>query len=231
MSGLFIAGTDTSVGKTLVTAGLAGFLRQQNIDCGVMKPVESGVVEGSKESDSYFLKEVSGVADDLDLINVYAFADPLAPGVAAEKEGVTIDFENIAQAFGRLSLLHRHVLVEGAGGLLVPLAADKTVVDLIKSLQLPVLLVGRLGLGTLNHTLLSLEYLQQQQVPVAGVVLSATEAAGDLSTHTNPQILEQWTDVPLWGVIKHLPQAKNKEQVIAAVGEAIGSKSRKYFTG
>lgn len=229
MPGLFIAGTDTGVGKTIVTAGIAGFLQKQDIDCGVMKPVESGTVFGAQESDAYFLKKVSGVSDDLNLINLYTFKDPLAPGLAAEQEGVSIEFERISQAYQRLSQTHRHILVEGAGGLFVPLTSKQTIVDLIAYLQLPVLLVGRLGLGTLNHTLLSLEYLKQRKIPIAGVVFNNTSADSDLSTQTNPQVLQQWTEVPFWGVVGNIGDPKSKEEVIAAVGKVIGKRVMDYL--
>src|SRR5262249_26089394 len=146
MSGLFITGTDTAVGKTLITAGIAAYLRARGLDVGVMKPVESGCLSGAPSSDSVYLKKISQSTDDLDLINTYAFEPPLAPGVAAALEGVEISFDRILESFRRLELLHSMVLVEGAGGLLVPLSAKKTIADLIEFLGLPVLLVARLGL-------------------------------------------------------------------------------------
>lgn len=229
MAGLFIAGTDTGVGKTLVTAGLAGFLRQQGIDCGVMKPVESGVSFNDPSSDAFFLKEVSGVKDSLDLINIYSLAKPLAPGVAAEQENIEIKFEEIKKAYEKLTQLHSPILVEGAGGLLVPLNAKQTVTDLIQYLKLPVLLVGRLGLGTLNHTLLSLEYLKQRKLQVVGVVLSCGSASPDLSEQTNAQVLQAWTDTPLWGVVEHVNSPQGKDSIISAIQKGIGVKAKQHF--
>jgi dethiobiotin synthetase len=229
MAGLFIAGTDTAVGKTLVTAGIAAYLRERGVDCGVMKPVESGCLSGAKDSDTAYLKKISRTADDLDQINTYAFAAPLAPGVAAAQEGVEISFDKIAESYKRLDLLHPVVLVEGAGGLIVPLNAEQTMADLILHLRLPVLLVGRLGLGTLNHTLLSLDYLERKGISVVGIVLNATTRNGDISEQSNPQTLAQWTNVPIWGVVEHLKRWKNRQEVIRGIEAGIGARVDEFF--
>lgn len=228
-SGLFIAGTDTGVGKTVVTAGMAGYLRDKGIDCGVMKPVESGCLSGSKDSDTFYLKRISESPDDIDLINTYAFSAPLAPGVAAKEEGVEIDFDRIVESYQRLELVHKHVLVEGAGGLMVPLKSRHTLVDLIEYLQLPVLLVGRLGLGTINHTLLSLEYLQKRNVPVVGIVLNSGNRRPDLSVRFNRSTLAEWTDTPIWGVLDPIPRLKNREEVLTKIASGIGESIDDYF--
>jgi len=199
MAGLFIAGTDTGVGKTVVTAGLAGYLRDAGLNCGVMKPVESGCLSGSRKSDTHYLKKISQTPQDMDHINTYAFEAPLAPGVASQLAGERISLDRIAESFHRLELTHRQVLVEGAGGLLVPLSGKFTMVDLIQLLEIPVLLVARLGLGTLNHSLLSLSYLARKRIPVAGLVFSQTSRKLDLSAKYNPSTLAQYTSVPIWG--------------------------------
>ena len=229
MAGLFIAGTDTGVGKTVVAGGIAGYLRKRRVDCGVMKPVESGCLSGSKDSDSYYLKKISDSPDDLDLINTYAFEPPLAPGVAAHQEGVEISFERIAENYQRLTLLHPQVLVEGAGGLLVPLGKDKSIVDLIDFLGLPVLLVARLGLGTVNHTLLSLAYLKAKGVQVVGIVLNSENRKPELSARYNRATLEGWTDVPIWGIVDPIARVKNREDVIATIESGLGQSIDEYF--
>lgn len=229
MAGLFIAGTDTNVGKTLVTAGLAAYLRERGYDAGVMKPVESGGLSGAPSSDSVLLKKVSQSSDDLDLINTYAFEAPLAPGVAAELEGVEISFDRILESFRRLELLHKTVLVEGAGGLFVPLGPGRSVIDLILALGLPVLLVARAGLGTVNHTLLSLEALQRREIPVAGIVLNACEKDSDPSTKYNLQTLSQWTQVPIWGVIGHLKRPRDRREILGKIKVGIGAAVERYF--
>lgn len=229
MSGLFITGTDTNVGKTIVTAGIAAYLRERGFDAGVMKPVESGGLSGSPSSDSVFLKKVSQSADDLDLINTYAFEPPVAPGVAARLEGVEISFERILESYHRLELLHRVVLVEGAGGLCVPLGRKRSVVDLIAALGAPALLVARQGLGTINHTLLSLEFLAARGIPVAGIVLNCTEAKPDLSARYNVETLAEWTEVPVWGVLGHLRRPRDRQEILGKIRVGIGAALERYF--
>ncbi|MCB1215214.1 MAG: dethiobiotin synthase [Deltaproteobacteria bacterium] len=229
MPGLFIAGTDTHVGKTLVTAGLAAYLRSLGVDCGVYKPVESGTLSGVRGSDSETLKRLSGVPDDLDLINVYAFEAPLAPGIAAKGQKVRIQMDRLVYAYKRLQLLHEWVLVEGAGGLLVPLSGKKSIVDLIKVLKLPVLLVGRLGLGTINHTLLSYHYLRQENIPVAGVVLSQSKKQEDLSAHSNIQTLKNWGEVPMWGVLRYINRKNSRKELIKKVSAGFGNQANQFF--
>ena len=208
---------------------MAGYLRDKGIDCGVMKPVESGCLSGAKDSDTSYLKRISESPDDIDLINTYAFEAPLAPGVAAKEEGAKIDFDRIIESYKRLELMHRHVLVEGAGGLIVPLSSDQTMVDLIQYLELPVLLVGRLGLGTINHTLLSLDYLKQKNIPVVGVVLNSDTRKQDLSVRFNRSTLAEWTDIPIWGVVDSIPRLKNREEVIAKIATGLGESIDEYF--
>jgi len=229
MAGLFVAGTDTNVGKTLVTAGIAAYLRSRGVDAGVMKPVESGGLSGSASSDSVFLKKISQSSDDLDLINTYAFEPPLAPGVAARLEGVEISFDRIIESFRRLELLHQTVLVEGAGGLRVPLGPRRSVVDLIAALEIPVLLVARLGLGTINHTLLSLDYLAARGIPVVGVVFSSTEAKPDLSAKFNVETLAEWSDTPVWGVLGHLRKPRDRQEILGKIRVGIGAALERYF--
>jgi len=222
MSGIFIAGTDTNVGKTIVTAGLGAYFRHRGIDAGVMKPVESGCMSGAEGSDSVYLKRISQSPDDLDQINTYAFEAPVAPGIAASLQGVEISFDRIAESYRRLELLHSLVLVEGAGGLLVPLGPDRDVVDLIEYLRLPVLLVGRDGLGTVNHTLLSLDYLQRREIPVIGWVLSQTAREPDLSCEYNVATLHDKTSVPFWGKLDFISRLKDRKTVLDRVQQNLG---------
>lgn len=229
MPSLFITGTDTAVGKSLVTAGLAAFLRKQGIDCGVMKPVESGCIPGSPQSDAYYLKSISGVHDALDEINCYTFKAALAPGIAARQERRNISFSKIAKAYQSLRAKHESMLVEGAGGLMVPLVGKKNIADLIAYLKLPVLLVGRLGLGTLNHTLLSLEYLQKRKIRVAGIVLNSHTAKLDESAKSNLKILSEWTRVPIWGKVDYLENTQDKKSLIQAIRKGIGKPALDFF--
>jgi len=218
--GIFITGTDTGVGKTLVAAGLAAVLREKGIDVGVMKPAESGCRRENGlliPGDALLLREMSGIQDELELVNPYSFDHPLAPALAAEIEGVEIRLEVIREAYLTLASRHDLVLVEGAGGMMVPLTPDRLMVDLVKELGgLPILIVTRMILGTLNHTLLSLYYARKEGIDVLGVVMNRTSPEEGLAESLNPQAMQRWGQVPFLGSLPFLP-ATNKESIVKAV--------------
>jgi dethiobiotin synthetase len=206
--GVFITGTDTGVGKTLVAGGLAACFREAGISSGVMKPVETGCrLRGNTRTapDARFLQRMSGTREPLDQIVPYRLLAPLAPQVAAEREGVRIQPARIAGRFREIASRHDLTLVEGAGGLLVPYTRKVRTLELIVRLDLAVVVVGRTGLGTLNHTLLTLECLAGRGIPVLGVILNNAEGTRSLAEQTNPATLRQWTRVPLLGTIPHQP--------------------------
>lgn len=149
--GFFITGTDTEVGKTIVTAALGLCLKQEGYDIGVMKPIQcSG-------DDAEFLKNTLDVSDPLEEINPYYTDEPLSPHIAFERANKEIHREEIIERYEQLKGNHDITLVEGAGGLLVPIQKDYCMIDLIEDLDLEVVIVSRLGLGTINHTLLTID--------------------------------------------------------------------------
>lgn len=181
MAGLFITGTDTGVGKTLVSCALARGLRTAGVDVGVMKPVETGV-SGSGPEDARALIRAADVADELDLVCPIQYAMPAAPQAAAAAEELrtaATSSDRIRRAFSALSDRHAFMLVEGAGGILVPFDEKTSMADVAERLGLPVLIVARTSLGTINHTLLTLEVCNARGLDVFGVVLS--HATGVLS--------------------------------------------------
>ena len=181
MRGLFVSGTDTGVGKTFVTCALARGLRAAGIDVGVMKPIETGVSAEGPE-DARALRLAAGAEDPLDLICPVRFSLPASPEAAARAEGRTVSLTPIREAFDALARRHSFILIEGAGGLLVPIDANTDMADLARELDLPLLLVARASLGTINHTRLSLEAAENRGLDVFGVVISHTtseEPEGD----------------------------------------------------
>jgi dethiobiotin synthetase len=176
--GWFITGTDTGVGKTVVTCALARALRSRGANVGVMKPIETGVGRDGP-LDALALREAAGCDDPLDTICPQQFALPAAPSVAAEAEGRQVDLAAVRSAFARLAARHSPLLVEAAGGLLAPAAAGVTMADLARELGLPLLLVTRASLGTINHTRLAIEAVRARGLPLAGVVIS--HSSGPLS--------------------------------------------------
>jgi dethiobiotin synthetase len=206
-AGIFIAGTDTEVGKTLIAAGLAVALQDQGIDVGVMKPLESGAPSFESTPiprDAFYLKEIADIQDDLELINPYCFQAPLAPGVAAEREGVEVDLQRIKSAYEELKGRHQFMVVEGVGGLLVPIAKGTLLPELIKLLDLPLLVVARSALGTINHTLLTLSYCQGEGLNVVGMVINKSTPDADPAEASNPHLIAQFSRTPVWGPFPYL---------------------------
>ena len=190
--GVFVTGTDTGVGKTIVTATVVTALKAEGIDAGVMKPIVTGVpARDAGRSDPQWLLSISGVGDPLDAVSPYRFHIPAAPLVAAADAGVAIDLNRIVNAFSVLAARHECVIVEGIGGVLVPVTPDLFFVDLIKQLGVPTFVVARSGLGSINHTLLTLECLRSRGVRVLGLVFNnPTPPTEDASVHkTIPTIL------------------------------------------
>lgn len=209
--GFFITGTDTGVGKTFVAGALAAWYRERGINVGVMKPIATGgrwLGRGQLarwvSDDARHLAACAGVRDPWSLVNPVCFQEPLAPWTAAMRAGRPIVLRRVLDAFAALRDRHDALLVEGIGGLLVPLTARVTVADLARQLGLPLLVVARPGLGTLNHTLLSLACARQAGLTVAGVVVNHAEPpAGDAvtrATHrTNLRVLKRLTQAPIIG--------------------------------
>ena len=204
--GIFVTATDTEVGKTAVAGGLARIASRHGVDVGVMKPIASGGVRrgrGLVSEDALFLRHAARVKDQLDLINPLCFGPPLAPTVAAEQTGRAIDMSRVWRAFDELRRRHDFMIVEGVGGALVPIGDDLYVADMIKRMGLPTLIVARPNLGTINHTLLTVECLRGRGVKIAGIVLNDLRAdqAGD-AERTNPVVIAAFARAPVLGVVR-----------------------------
>jgi dethiobiotin synthetase len=182
--GFAVVGTDTGVGKTVVTAGLVGALRNDGVDARAIKPCQTGY---PPDDDAGFVAEACGTEDAGTCLR--RLEPPLAPAVAARRTGTPLSYDSILEDC-RTALSETECgVVEGIGGLRVPLADGQEVIDLVADLGLPALVVARSGLGTLNHTTLTVEALRRRDVPVRGVVLN--EYAGDsVAERTNPGVLE-----------------------------------------
>jgi dethiobiotin synthetase len=192
--GLFVAGTDTGVGKTVVTAGLTGWLREAGVDARAVKPAQTG---HPPDDDAAFVARACG--DDDAAVCHRRLEPALAPRVAAERAGVDLSYDAIRDACEASVAEGEAAVVEGIGGLRVPLAGDREVLDLAADLALPAVVVARSGLGTLNHTALTVDALADRGVPVRGVVLN--DHAGDtVAERTNPDELRRMLPVPVWTV-------------------------------
>lgn len=193
--GLFITATDTGVGKTMVTAALAYHLVQTGQSVAVFKPIATGCEEKNGRlisSDACFLAQFSNTGQTAEQITPVYYSQPLAPLVAASLSLRPIDWDAIVCAYKYLAENYDIVLVEGIGGINVPLESDYWVIDLLADMGLNALVVSRPDLGTINHTLLTIQACRSRQVPVAGIVLNHSEKSDNpLAVQTNPQILTQ----------------------------------------
>lgn len=179
----FVTGTDTGVGKTEVSASLLRLLARSGREPFAFKPYETGVAARGRPADAVKLRNAAGRHQPLESINVFRFEAPLAPGVAAEQEGRTAPFSTVLERFREFG--RRPLVVEGAGGLHVPLDGALEVIDAIEAFALPVVVVARAGLGTFNHTSLTLEALRARRLRVAAVVLVHGTTTEDPSVPLN----------------------------------------------
>jgi len=210
--GIFITGTDTGVGKTIVAATLARLLRMNGISVGVMKPVTSGCREENGQlvsDDARLLCQAAGVelSDDVAL---YRLREPLAPADAARIDGVRIDFAAIKASFDRLSSKYQYVIVEGAGGLMVPLSGGLLIADLARELDLPLLVVAGVQLGTINHTVMTCFAAQQLGLQVAGVVVNGMPEQPGLAEKGAPHQIGSLCGAPVLGV---WPQCNETDEI------------------
>jgi dethiobiotin synthetase len=205
MQGLFITATDTGAGKTYVAAVACRALRREGRPFRVCKPVATGAQRVSGRwlaEDTRLLADAAGERD-LDAVTPWAFPTPAAPPVAARLAGVSLTLDGLAAAVRRRAAEGVPVLVEGVGGLLCPLTEGETVADLVAVLGLPLLVVARRSLGTLNHTLLTLEVARRRGLRVAGVVVSETAPVSGAAEETNVEELRRRIGVPLLVVAPH----------------------------
>ncbi|MFQ6096306.1 MAG: dethiobiotin synthase [Armatimonadota bacterium] len=211
MAGLFVTGTDTGVGKTVVACGLAGALRARGLDVGVMKPIASGGVEHDgrlASADAVALRDAAAVDDPLQLINPICLQAPLAPVIAAREEGVGIELTAAREAFAVLRRRHEFLIVEGIGGVAVPITENLTVADLAAEWRLPLLIVARPGLGTINHTALTTQFARDNGCQVAGVVFCHTSPGGaDPSERTNASAVREFARTRFFGALPWDPGA------------------------
>lgn len=203
--GYFITGTDTGVGKTLVAGGLVALYKKQGLNVGVMKPVATGCKRVNNRlisDDAVFLKLSAEVEDDYELINPVSLEQPLVPTVAARLSNTKIDTDKINTAFDTLCERHEYMIVEGIGGLLVPIDEYYFIIDLASEMELPLIIVCRPTLGTINHTLLTASYAREHGLEVKGIIVNeSTENCDVTLKKTNTDEIKRLTELPIIGTI------------------------------
>ncbi|MCE9591530.1 MAG: dethiobiotin synthase [Planctomycetes bacterium] len=233
--GLFITGTDTGVGKTAAACAVAWNLRRAGMRVGVCKPFATGCRRERGDlvsEDAEALAHFADCRQSLAVINPVRFALPASPAVAAEHAQQEVDFDAIARSLTELDRANDCVLVEGVGGLLVPIDPRRprvTVLDLIRSLGYPVAVVCRATLGTLNHTAMTVRLLHEAHCSVAGLIVNGYEPdvakVTDPSMHTNRRWLEKMNGVKILATVPGVPAgeiAPEKGLLPPAIVEAVG---------
>lgn len=215
MSGYFITGTDTDVGKTIVSLQLINHLKSLGKKVACMKPVSAGCYvteDGLRNEDAVQLQQASSVNLPYELINPYAFEPPIAPHIASEKQGIIIDKQHIKNCYRKISHESDVVVAEGAGGWLVPINATETMADIAVELNVPVILVVGMRLGCLNHALLTASSIEQTGLHFAGWVANHLDPEM-LNQQDNIASLQQRLPAPLLGTVlyqQNLEQNQNK---------------------
>jgi dethiobiotin synthetase len=199
----FVVGTDTGIGKTQVSTALLSLLADAGMKPAPFKPYETGVTRARGPEDALALREAARSDDPLDLIVPHCFRMPLAPGVAAARIGREPPFQKTLAAFR--AFRGRSMIAEAAGGLRVPIDSKREVIDLVEKLKLPAILVARAGLGTLNHTALSLDALRERDIEVLAVVLSRSTEARDPSETDNADWIARRHKVRVLGPVPYIP--------------------------
>ena len=203
-NGLFITGTDTGVGKTLIAGGIAAVLRQQGLKVGVFKPIASGCRNdgGLVSDDTEFLALCADADYSLSVITPVTYKTPAAPVTCVQIEGRAIDYEAIVTAYTYLCENTDVVIVEGIGGVMVPIDTEHTVLDLGVEFNLATVIVARPNLGTINHSLLTIEAVRNAGLPVAGLVISGYNALdADIAEETSPDVICGFSDTNLLSIV------------------------------
>ncbi|HJO55634.1 MAG TPA: dethiobiotin synthase [Candidatus Scalindua sp.] len=197
--GVFVTGCDTGVGKTVIAGAIAASMKAHGLDVGVMKPVASGAkeIEGKLISeDAVYLKKIIESTDDDALVNPILLKPPIAPTIAASKAGILIDIDKILKAYEALTNKHDFVVVEGVGGLMVPIDDNLFVADLARKMDLALVIVTVDYLGAINHTLLTIEYARSRNLRIKGIVINMLKNGDDLVRE-----IEKYSSVPVLGTI------------------------------
>jgi dethiobiotin synthetase len=192
----FITATDTGAGKTFITAGLGAAAKNMGKNVGMMKPVSCGGIE-----DALFFKKMVDLADPIDLINPVKFRQPLSPYAAAKTEKVKIEITKIKSNLKYLCRFRDITFVEGLGGVMAPVKKGYYVADMIKDLKMPCIVIARAGLGTINHTLMTIDVLKKRHIKIAGIIMNGYDNS-EPSQKTNKQVIEELSGVPVIGVIR-----------------------------
>lgn len=209
LKSLFISGTDTDVGKTYITAGLAVVLRKMDVDVGVMKPFAAGSAQkkGYKSEDIKILSRAAKVCDPENLVNPQFFPIPASPYTAWKKLKTKPKISTILSSFKKLTKLHDMILVEGMGGIMTPILKDYYITNLIKEMKIPTVIVTRSKVGTVNHTIMTVKMCEKYKIPIKGIIINNFDKGYPIKDLTRD--LQNLTGVPVLGSIPLIKDMSN----------------------
>ncbi|MDP1853142.1 MAG: dethiobiotin synthase [Candidatus Omnitrophota bacterium] len=206
--GVFISATGTGIGKTLISSCIIRLLRLKKIDCGVMKPVQCG------GDDAQRLIRRAGVNDPIGLVSPFYSKYPYAPLVAFKKEGINFNAGIVISSFKALSKRHKFMVVEGAGGMLVPLANNYFIADLVLDLKLPLIIIASTALGTINHTLLTVESAKKRKIKILGIIFNNLSLKAGVAEKINPEVIQRICRLPILGNIPYIQPCINNKNIL-----------------
>ncbi len=213
----FVTGIDTNVGKTFISLLLLLAFQQRGLNIGYMKPVETGVKINKygfiDYLDGSYLKKNGGLTVDLESITPYTFKFPLSPYAASNFENKTICIKEILLKFYELNDMYDYMIVEGAGGMLVPLKKEHFIIDIARYIDADVILVTKAGLGMINQTLLNIEYAKSHDIKIVGIIINNALNEHDESVLSNKKILSKYTDIPIIGDISYMKSRDNLKDI------------------
>ena len=224
--GIFITGTDTDVGKTVVTAGLLYLLRLHKYNATYFKAALSGAIEKNGNlipGDTSFVSKVAGLNENFKNVTPYVYKTAVSPHLAAHIENRPMDIEKVKEKYGYLKEKYDYVVAEGSGGIICPLIdnGDKLyhLEDLIKDLKMNVIVVAKAGLGTINHTVLTVKYIKNLGIKVKGLIINGYE--DNLMCNDNIQMIKRLTKVPILGIIDKIPDIENTDNIRRIFKESV----------
>lgn len=227
MKAYFITGTDTGVGKTVITAGLAGSMRKLGVNVGVMKPIATGITQktGFKSLDVSIMVEASKTKDSEDLINPVFLPIPTSPYDATKLLSLPVDMSLILATFTKLFSIHEVLLVEGIGGIMTPITKNFFVADMIKAMGIETIIVTRATLGTLNHTMMTYQLCKDYGIKVKGLVINNFDEKGSAAEKNSPVTLHEITGLDILGVVPFIKDYNKIDTMIEMVGKKVDVKS------
>ncbi|MBC2580966.1 dethiobiotin synthase [Clostridium sp. DJ247] len=220
-NGLFVIGTDTDVGKTFVTAGITYVLRKNNYNACSFKPVQSGGIlrdEKLLPGDVEFVKNVTQINENYGVMNSYCFKAAVSPHLAAEMENISISKNKILEDYKKLKEKYDYVVVEGAGGTIVPLIRNKYYIyDLIKDLDIPVVIVAGSGIGTINHTALTVNFIKSKGIEIKGLIINGHN--NSFYEDDNIEVIRNITGLEIVSVINKVNTSLNGDLILNVKNE------------